>query len=203
MSNFTKKQLETMVKALALDKGIDFLTGGKLNKWSRDQAIRIVTKTLPAALRLAAVPAGSILGSTARAAIPLATNPYLAGTALGLGALQTEPGQQLLDLAEERGRMDRIRYEQAVTDLEVGVGKTKARVKSKFNSAVSKGMKAVKNSTSYGKKGIINAPKKAFKAVVAQAAKLNRGSKPGHKMPVRPKTKTLKVIYNSMVGLFK
>jgi len=150
-----------------------------------------------------AIPAASILGSTARAAIPLATNPYLAGTALGLGALQTEPGQQLLQLAEERGRMDRIRYEQAVTDLEVGVGKTKARVKSKFNSAVSKGMKAVKNSTSYGKKGIINAPKKAFKAVVAQAAKLNRGSKPGHKMPVRPKTKTLKVIYNSMVGLFK
>ena len=203
MSNFTKKQLETMVKALALDKGLDFLTGGAINKWTRNQAIKIVTKTLPAALRLGAIPAASILGSTARAAIPLATNPYLAGTALGLGALQTEPGQQLLQLAEERGRMDRIRYEQAVTDLEVGVGKTKARVKSKFNSAVSKGMKAVKNSTSYGKKGIINAPKKAFKAVVAQAAKLNRGSKPGHRMPVRPKTKTLKVIYNSMIGLFK
>jgi hypothetical protein len=147
MSNFTKKQLETMVKALALDKGIDFLTGGKLNQWSRNAAIKIVTKTLPAALRVAAVPAASILGSTARAAIPLATNPYLAGTALGLGALQTEPGQELLAAAAERGRMDRIRYEQAITDLEVGVGKTKTKVKSKFNSAVSKGMKAVKNST--------------------------------------------------------
>ena len=112
----------------------------------------------------------SVAGSAARAAVPLVTNPYLAGTALGLGALQTQPGQQLLEMAEDRGRMDRIRFEQALTDLEVGVGKVKSRTKSKFNSAVSKGMKAVKNSTSYGKKGIINAPKKAFKAVVAQAA---------------------------------
>jgi hypothetical protein len=203
MSNFTKKQLETMVKALALDKGIDFLTGGKLNQWSRNAAIKIVTKTLPAALRVAAVPAASILGSTARAAIPLATNPYLAGTALGLGALQTEPGQELLAAAAERGRMDRIRYEQAITDLEVGVGKTKTKVKSKFNSAVSKGMKAVKNSTSYGKKGVISAPKKAFAAVVGVASKLNKAKKSGTKLPKAPKIGVKKQIYKSIIGLFK
>jgi len=199
MSKFTKRELEIMVSAFALDKGLDFLTGGKINKYSRDAAIKIFKKTFPLALRATA----SIGGSAVRAAIPLATNPYLAGAALGYGALQTEPGQQLLDLAEERGRMDRIRLEQLMTDIEVGVGKKVKRTKSKFNLAVSKGMKAIKNSTSYGKKGIINAPKKAFKAVVAQAAKLNKGSKPGHRMPVRPKTKTLKVIYNSMIGLFK
>ena len=198
-SQFTKRELEIMVSALALDKGLDFMTGGKLNKYGRKAAIKIVKTTLPLALRIG----GSVGVSTARAALPLVTNPYLAGTALGLGALQTQPGQQLLDEASERGRMDRIRFEQALTDLTVGAGKVKARSKSKFNSAVSKGMKAVKSSTSYGKKGVISAPKKAFKAVVAQAAKLNRGSKPGHKMPVRPKTKTLKVIYNSMIGLFK
>jgi hypothetical protein len=203
MSNFTKKQLETMVKALALDKGLDFLTGGKLNKWSRNAAIKIVTKTLPAALRVAAVPTASILGSTARAAIPLATNPYLAGTALGLGALQTEPGQELLAAAAERGRMDRIRYEQAITDLEVGVGKTKTKVKSKFNSAVSKGMKAVKSSTSYGKKGVISAPKKAFAAVVGVASKLNKAKKSGIKLPKAPKVGVKKQIYKSIIGLFK
>ena len=192
-----------MVKALALDKGLDFLTGGKLNKWSRNAAIKIVKKTLPAALRVAAVPAASILGSTARAAIPLATNPYLAGTALGLGALQTDPGQELLAAAAERGRMDRIRYEQAITDLEVGVGKTKTKVKSKFNSAVSKGMKAVKNSTSYGKKGVISAPKKAFAAVVSVASKLNKAKKTGTKFPKAPKLGVRKQIYKSMLGLFK
>jgi len=192
-----------MVKALALDKGIDFLTGGKLNKWSRRAAIKIVTKTLPAALRVAAVPAASIAASTARAALPLVTNPYLAGTALGLGALQTEPGQELLAAAAERGRMDRIRFEQAMTDLEVGVGKTKTKVKSKFNSAVSKGMKAVKNSTSYGKKGIISAPKKAFAAVVGVASKLNKAKKSGIKLPKAPKIGVRKAIFKSMVGLFK
>jgi len=171
MSKFTKRELEIMVSALALDKGLDFLTGGKLNKWSRKAAIKIVKSTLPLALRATT----SVGGSALRAAIPLATNPYLAGTALGLGALQTEPGQQLLEMAEDRGRMDRIRYEQALTDLEVGVKSRVKKTKSKFNSMVSKGMKTIKASTSYGKKGIINAPKKAFKAVVAAASAVSRG----------------------------
>ena len=172
-SQFTKRELEIMVSAFAIDKGLDFLTGGKLNKYSRKAAIKIVKTTLPVALRAG----GSVGVSAARAAIPLATNPYLAGTALGLGALQTQPGQQLLEMAEDRGRMDRIRFEQALTDLEVGVGKVKSRTKSKFNKFVSAGMKSVKASATYGKKGVINAPKKAFKAVVSAASAVNKGKK--------------------------
>jgi hypothetical protein len=172
-SQFTKRELEIMVSAFALDKGLDFLTGGKINKWGRKAAIKIVKTTLPVALRAG----GSVGVSAARAAIPLATNPYLAGTALGLGALQTQPGQQLLEMAEDRGRMDRIRFEQALTDLEVGVGKVKSRTKSKFNKFVSAGMKSIKASTTYGKKGVINAPKKAFKAVVSAASAVNKGKK--------------------------
>ena len=172
-SQFTKRELEIMVSALALDKGLDFMTGGKLNQYGRKAAIKIVKTTLPLALRIG----GSIGLSTARAAVPLVTNPYLAGTALGLGALQTDPGQELLAAAAERGRMDRIRFEQALTDLTVGVGKTKTRTKSKFNNFVSKGMSTIKQSTSYGKKGVINAPKKAFKVVVAAASAVSRGKK--------------------------
>jgi len=172
-SQFTKRELEIMVSAFALDKGLDFLTGGKLNKYSRKAAIKIVKTTLPVALRAG----GSVGVSAARAAIPLATNPYLAGTALGLGALQTQPGQELLEAAGERGRMDRIRFEQALTDLEVGVGKVKSRTKSKFNKFVSAGMKSIKASATYGKKGVISAPKKAFKAVVSAASAVNKGKK--------------------------
>jgi len=172
-SQFTKRELEIMVSALALDKGLDFITGGKLNQYGRKAAIKIVKTTLPLALRIG----GSVGVSTARAALPLVTNPYLAGTALGLGALQTDPGQELLAAAAERGRMDRIRFEQALTDLTVGVGKTKTRTKSKFNNMVSKGMSTIKASTTYGKKGVINAPKKAFKAVVAAASAVNRVKK--------------------------
>ena len=172
-SQFTKRELEIMVSAFALDKGLDFLTGGKLNKYSRKAAIKIVKTTLPIALRVA----GSVGASTARAAVPLATNPFIAGTALGLGALQTEPGQQLLAAAEERGRMDRIRFEQALTDLEVGVGKTKTKVKSKFNKSIAKGMSVVKASTSYGKTGTISNAKKAFSVVTKTASAVKKTGK--------------------------
>jgi len=172
-SQFTKRELEIMVSALAIDKGLDFLSGGRLNKWSRKAAIKIVKTTLPLALRATT----SVGGSVARAAIPIATNPLVAGSALGFGALQTEQGQQLLEMAEDRGRMDRIRFEQALTDLEIGVKSRVKKTKSKFNRMVSAGMKDIKASTSYGKKGIINAPKKAFKAVVGAASAVVKGKK--------------------------
>ena len=173
-SQFTKRELEIMVSALALDKGLDFLTGGKINKITRKAAVQVVKKVLPAALRVAAVPAASI----ARSALPLAYNPYLAGTALGLGALQTEMGQDLLEASAQSGRDTRRSLDMALFNIQaLGEEKVK-RTKSKFNTMVSKGMKSVKASTTYGKKGVINAPKNAFKAVVAAASAVSKGKKP-------------------------
>ena len=203
MSKFTKRELEIMVGALALDKGLDFLTGGAINRWSRKQAVNIVKKVLPAALRVAAVPAASIAGSAARAAVPLVTNPYLAGAALGYGALQTQPGQQLLEAAEQSGADTRRSLDMALFNLQAQTEEKVKRTKSKFNKAVGAGMKAVKAGTSYGKKGIINAPKKAFKAVVGIASKINRAKLPGHKLPVRPKTTNQKKIYNAILKVLR
>jgi len=202
-SQFTKRELEIMVSALALDKGIDFLTGGKINKITRKAAVNVVKKVLPAALRVAAVPAASI----ARSALPLAMNPYLAGTALGLGALQTEMGQDLLAASAQSGHDTRRAIDMKLFNIQaLGEEKIKRggqRTKSKFNSAVSKGMKAVKNSTSYGKKGVISAPKKAFAAVVGVASKLNKAKKSGTKLPKAAKIGVKKQIYKSIIGLFK
>jgi hypothetical protein len=106
--------------------------------------------------------------------------------------LATPPGQALLEAAEERGRMDRIRFEQGLTDLRIAGGEfgrdlaevnfpsqkmARKKTKSAFNKAVSKGMKVVKASTSYGKKGTINNAKKAFTAVTKTASKINKGGK--------------------------
>jgi hypothetical protein len=195
MSKFTKRELEIMVGALALDKGLDFLTGGAINRWSRKQAINIATKVLPAALRATAVPAASI----ARSALPLAMNPYVAGAALGYGALQTQPGQQLLESAEESGRMARIEFEQALTDISEGVKKKK----SKFNTAVSRGMATAKAGTSYGVKGVINAPKKAFAAVTKMASKINKAKKEKRRFPKAPKSPNAKKIYKSILQVLK
>ena len=92
----------------------------------------------PGFSRAAAKAAVRAIGPLATRAAPaaLAYSPVATGTALGLGALQTQPGQQLLDLAEERGRMDRIRFEQALTDLTVSTKKKTVKAKSKFNKAV-------------------------------------------------------------------
>jgi len=213
--DFTPGEYKSIFGYLLFEKAIDLATYGRLNNL-QGRAITAVGKTLfraaiPAVSvggRLAgqaALGTGRMLGSSAvGAALPIVTNPYVAGTALGYGALQTQPGQDLLEAAGERGRMDRIRFEQALTDVEVGAGKIKSKVKSKFNRAVSAGMKAAKRSTSYGAKGVINAPKKVFTTVTKIASKINKAKKdPKRRMPLLPKRPGPRAVYNAIKGIFK
>jgi hypothetical protein len=153
-------------KAMALIIGIDIATPG-FSRMAAKQSINLIGK------------AGMALGPRAVAAVPAVASysPVATGTALGLGALQTQPGQQLLEAAGERGRMDRIRFEQALTDLTIGVQKKKAKSSSKFNKAIKVGMSTVKKSTSYGAKGVISNPKKAFSAVTKTASAILKGKK--------------------------
>jgi hypothetical protein len=149
-------------KAMALVIGLDIATPG----FSRVAAKAAVRAIAPLATR--AAPAA------------LAYSPVATGAALGLGALQTQPGQQLLEMAEERGRMDRIRFEQALTDLtKVTIPKAKKRTKSRFNKMVSSGMKTIRASTSMGSKGKISNTKKAFSLVTKAASAVTKK----HKLP--------------------
>ena len=154
-------------KAMALIIGLDIARPGT-SRAAAKQAVRLIGRS-----GMALAP------PAARASAGLvAANPAAVGGGLGLAALQTEPGQELLDMAAERGRSDRVRFEQALTDLTmVTAPKAKRKVKSKFNKAVSAGMKAVKQSTSYGKKGTVNNAKKAFTAVTKEASRINKGAK--------------------------
>ncbi len=150
-------------KAMALIIGLDIAAPG----FSRGAA-----KAAVAALARVTPPLAAGVAGTA------ATFPITTGAALGGAALATPPGQDLLAAAAERGRMDRIRFEQALTDLtQVTLPKAKKRTKSKFNKMVSAGMKTVKASTSYGKKGTISNSKKAFKVVTTTASKILKGGK--------------------------
>ena len=58
-----------------------------------------------------------------------------------------------------------------------GITRGKKPKRTKFNSAVKKGMEILKGSTHYGKKGNINNAKKAFTAVTKAASRVNRGLK--------------------------
>jgi len=55
----------------------------------------------------------------------------------------------------------------------------------KFNKAVKEGMKIVRSSTSYGKKGTIANSKKAFSAVTKTVSKARKGGKPAAKGVLR------------------
>ena len=68
------------------------------------------------------------------------------------------------------------------------------RKKSKFNIAVAAGMRAVKSSTSYGKKGVIKPAKKAF-ALVTKLASAKKKKKKAPKSGIRRR------IWNAMKGL--
>jgi hypothetical protein len=209
LPDFTKKQLEIIVAALALDKGLDLATGGWVNKQSRKILLATAKRLATPVGRVGASVGGAVGRSAIGAVAPLAANPYVAGTALGLGALQTPQGQALLDAAAEKGRRDRVAFEQYKTDVEMRtqqyledpIGYTQEfmastpsiaspeerifgaltgkRKKSKYNRAISAAMKAVKASTKGGKKGVISAPKRVFKTVSKAVSKVNKGAKVG------------------------
>ena len=207
MPDFTKKQLEIIVAALALDKGLDLATGGWVNKQTK-RVLLATAKRLATPVGRVGVSVGGAVGRSAIGAVaPLAANPFVAGTALGLGALQTPQGQALLDWAEEKGKRDRVAFEQYKTDVGMRtreyladpIGYTQQfaaesdfiaspeqrifekltgkKKKSKYNRAVSAAMKAVKQSTKGGKKGVITAPKRVFSTVSKAVSKVNKGAK--------------------------
>jgi len=197
--DFTPGEARNIIGYLVVDKALDIGTFGAINRLTGKALVSAVSRLVPLASRVG-VGAASVAGRSALgAALPIVTNPYLAGAALGYGALQTQPGQQLLESAEESGRMARIEFEQALTDISVGIKKKK----SKFNTAVGRGMAAAKAGTSYGVKGVISAPKKAFAAVTKLASKINKAKKEKRKFPKRPKGINASKIYSSILKVLK
>ena len=150
-------------KAMALIIGIDIAAPG----FSRSAAKATVRAIAPLAARTAAVGTGFT-----------AANPVTGGIGLGGLALASPPGQQLLSDVSDIGRSDRIALENAIAQLtQVTLPKTVKRKKSKFNQMVSSGMKTIRASTSYGKKGTVSNSKKAFAKVTTTASKILKGGK--------------------------
>jgi len=201
--DFTKRELTILAGALLADKAIDLATFGRLNKMTATALKRVV---VPLVSRVAA-PAAASVGRTALGISRLAlTNPYVVGGTLIYVAITerdriaklladgaqivrediappiVDPivsgGQRLYDTAERAGVYDQPPGIQAPTFLdpirERLVGKKK---KSKYNRAVSAAMRAVKNSTKGGKKGVISAPKRVFSTVSKAVSKVNKGAK--------------------------
>jgi hypothetical protein len=163
--------------------------------------------TAPAAARVAQASALRGAGTVARVGAMVAMrHPYVAAGAVIYVAAKNR--EQIADLIRdgydvipggERRREfieDPVGFIQDVrSEMTPGVGpfglgrplgapipgmKPKRR-KSTYNTSVSKAMKAIKKSTSYGIKGALNNPKKAFGFVARTVSKLRKGKKVSNK----------------------
>lgn len=152
-------------KAMAAVIGLDI---------ARPGTSRAAAKRAVAMLARGTVRAAPVAAQAAR------VNPYAAAGLTGLAAYELglldpliPPTMQAAETATEAAREVLVEIPE----------KTRKKRRTKFNKAVSAGMKAVKQSTSYGKKGTINNAKKAFSAVNKVASKLNKGQKVSTKGP--------------------
>ena len=154
--------------------------------WEKAMYAYIVGRTLPKgttrmaakATLAAAVQAGRAISPyAARAAPPLAraaVNPYVGvplAAATGTYMLQEE--------LERAGIQEDVNVarDQFIAALQPTAVKTKKRIRSTYNKAVSKAMKAVKASTKGGPKGTISNARKTFGTVSKAVSNARKGGK--------------------------
>ena len=159
----TKNELLSIIAAYGLGRALPAGSTRAAALAATKGMVKAGRVVVPAAGR-AAAPVGA---AAARGAVALARrNPYLAAGALGYGAYEAGLLDPLIEPAQE-----------VAEDIVIPIKKSGRKTRSKFNRAVSSGMKAVRSSSFYGKKGQINNAKRAFSAVTKTASKLNRGKK--------------------------
>ena len=81
----------------------------------------------------------------------------------------------------------------------VPVKRMTKRKKSTFNKAVSAGLKALKGSTSYGKKGVLSNAKAAFKTATKAASARSKGKKMPNAGPAKVAYKAAKGVYTDEI----
>jgi hypothetical protein len=159
----TKEQLYQIIAAFGLGKALPSGSTRAAARLAVRGMIRGGKLFVPTAARIAGT--GRMVGSTVAR-----RHPVGAGV-LGLLALRELGYLDPLDPIIEP-------IEEAVDEYVVTPTVSKTRkVKSKFNKAVASGMKGLRMSSHYGKKGTINNAKKAFSAVTKVASKVNKGKK--------------------------
>jgi len=121
------------------------------------------------------------------------------GVAVGTGLYALNELGYLEEVKDTLGDLNRAGMEaverEFIEPVRVQGRKAKKRT-NKFSKAVGAGIKGIKKSTSMGKKGVINAPKKAFAKVTKIASTINKAKKMKVKLPKRPKGKVDRLIYD-------
>lgn len=179
-----------------------YITGRVLPKGTSRAVMRAAYK---GAISAGTFVAGRISPPVARGALGVGR----AAVGVGAGLARRNPGVATagaLYVLNESGQLDPVKeflgeaneagMENLQTEFIQPAKKAAKKVTTKFNKAVSAGMKGLKKSASMGKKGVLSAPKKAFSKVTKIASRINRAKKMKLKMPKRPKGKTDRLVYD-------
>ena len=178
--------LTTTEKLALLALGIDeaMLKGQGVAARTIKAIGKAAVKVSPFVARTAVPAAGRGIAAVAQ------RSPVGFGAGLGLAALETPPGEALLEMAAERGAADRRALEQAIDErifraqqvlsdpmtVETAKGSVRRKV-SKYSKAVKAGIAAVKQSKFGGKKGTISNAKSTFATVNKVVSAVNKGKK--------------------------
>jgi len=207
--DFNRNELLTIIGLQLADKAMDIATYGQVSKLQGKALAKIV---VPLLTKTATTAIPSVARAGLGASRLLFTNPYVLGaTAIYVGVTERERIKQLLDQGYEIVKeevappVSQFLQEQVFTPESAVTARARGTIgipsfarpprrPSKFNKAVSAGMKAVKNSTSYGGKGIIKPAKKVF-ALVTKLASAKKKKKKAPKSGIRRR------IWNAMKGL--
>jgi hypothetical protein len=121
------------------------------------------------------------------------------GVAVGTGLYALNELGYLEEVKDTLGELNQAGMQaidrEFIEPVRVRGRKAKKRT-NKFAKAVGAGIKGIKRSTSMGKKGVINAPKKAFTKVTKIASTINKAKKMKLKLPKRPKGKVDRLVYD-------
>jgi len=204
MVKFTKRDLGIIA---GLAGAADFLAEGRFSAPVARALKTAIRRAGPTVARATGGTAVRIAGTALQVGKTIAMrHPVLTAGAVVYYTYQNR--EELGDLIEQGYEVlqpkvpmiqERLQTAFDVTPLGVGVKIGKAlrkKATTPFNKAVSKGMKIVKGSTSYGKKGTINNAKKAFSAVTKAASAASKKKK-------APKSGITRKIYLGVKGLFR
>jgi len=204
MVNISKKDLVTIAGLAGV---ADFLAEGRFSAPISRALKTIIRRGGPVAARVTGATAVRVAGTALQVGKTIAMrHPVLTAGAVVYYTYQNR--EELGDLIEQgyeilqpKVPMIQERLQTAFDATPIGVGiKVGKAIRKKattpFNKAVSKGMKIVKASTSYGKKGTISNAKKAFSVVTKAASAASKKKK-------APKSGITRKIYLGVKGLFK
>jgi len=154
--------------------GLDILQPGMSRKAAEAILARVMPAAAPVAARAPGITGGSLVGPAALAAGLITTGYAASDQARRDAEMYGEPRIPLSFLYNPLlGDMPTIGLNPFSGDTVV----KKTRKASKFNKAISAGMKAVRSSKFIGKKGSISNSKKAFGTVTKTVSALKKGRK--------------------------